>query len=529
MIPFNIPYYNDNCIENIKLTYNYGIQSGDGEFSKKCEKFFQEKYNFKKTLLLPSCTHALEMMAMLLDIKEDDEIIIPSYTFVSTANAFVKFGAKIICVDSMVDNPNIDANEIKKNITSNTKAICVVHYGGWSCDMDTIVKICQDNNIILLEDAAQAIHSYYKNKPLGSFGVMSTFSFHETKNINCGEGGLLIINDSKYIERGEIIREKGTNRTSFFKGEISKYEWVDKGSSYLLSDILAAYLYPQLQDIDNIILHRKKLWKTYYENMKKLECYNYFKVCYEHDNCIGNYHIFYLLFNSSDKLKIIKNLLKNNDILSTTHYIPLHLSKYYKKHFEEISLTNSEKFGTSILRLPLYNNLTIKDVQYISNTITNYIKDNLYYIKDKHLNNEDKELIVQLKTQFWNFSKDSQLEWINKNIKENDIHILVYDNNNNNKILIGYGVIMKRNCNIIDSIIIDEKYRYKGYGGTLIKSVTEYIQDSGFLLCEKHNINFYEKYGWSTNNDIKIFGKDIKNNLYKMTYNFNANFVSYVL
>uniref|UniRef100_A0A6C0AXA2 N-acetyltransferase domain-containing protein n=1 Tax=viral metagenome TaxID=1070528 RepID=A0A6C0AXA2_9ZZZZ len=523
MIPYNCPYYHDSCIKNIKLTYKYGIQAGDGSFSKKCENILIEKYNFKKPLLVTSCTHALEMMAMLLNIKEGDEIIIPSYTFVSTASAFVQFGATIVCVDSKEDDPNIDPNEIIKNITQNTKAICIVHYAGWACDMDQIVKICEDNNIILLEDAAQAINSYYKNKPLGTFGAMSAFSFHETKNINCGEGGLLVINDDKYINRAEIIREKGTNRTSFFKGELSKYEWVDKGSSYLLSDILAAYLYPQLQDIDTIISYRKELWKIYHINMKKLESYNYFKVCYEHNDCIGNYHIFYLLFNSCDKLKEIKNLLKLNDILSTTHYVPLHISKYYKTHFGEISLLNSENFGKNILRLPLYNSLTIEYCNDICNVITSYIKHNFFHIKHSQLNYEYLDMIIKLKSQFWNFSKDSQLKWINKNVNKNDIHILLFEKEK----LIGYGLIMKKNCNIVDSIIIDQNYKSKGYGGKLIQYITNYIQYSGFLLCEEKNISFYEKYGWLQNNNLEIIGKDVRDNLYKMSYKLIQNNIMY--
>lgn len=376
-IPFNKPFYNEKCLVNIKKTYENGVQSGDGFFTNKCKKLLKEKYKFNNCFFVPSCTHALEMMAMLLNIKDGDEIIIPSYTFVSTANAFVKFGAKVVCVDSLNENPNIDPNEIEKNITNNTKAVCIVHYAGWACDMDKIKKLCEKFNIILLEDAAQAINSFYKNQPLGTFGSMSAFSFHETKNINCGEGGLLVINDNKYLERAFIIREKGTNRTAFFEKKVSKYEWIDKGSSYLLSDINLAYLYPQFMDIDNIINYRKKIWKIYYNNLKRLEKFNYFKTCEEIENCKGNYHIFYLLFNNDEYLNKIKNILKKNNIISCTHYIPLHLSKYYLENFEEKKLKNAENFGKNILRLPIYFNLDLKYVELICNIIYNFFINKL--------------------------------------------------------------------------------------------------------------------------------------------------------
>lgn len=371
-IVFNKPYFNKECTKNIKESVSMGTLSGDGYFSNKCYEFFRQNYGFENSLLVPSCTHALEMMAMLIDIEEGDEVIVPSYTFVSTANAFVKFGAKIVCVDSECSNPNINPFDIEKNINKKTKAVCIVHYAGWSCDMEKIQDICNKHNIILLEDAAQAIHSFYKGKPLGSFGAMSAFSFHETKNINCGEGGLLVVNDNKYLERSHIIREKGTNRTDFFKKKVSKYEWIDKGSSYLLSDINAAYLYPQLENIDLIINKRKCIWEKYYTNMKLLEKYNYFKTCDKLVDCSGNYHIFYLLFENSIKLNEIKDLLKNNNITSSTHYIPLHKCRYYLENFEVKTLPNSEKFGECILRLPIYYDLNFNEVEFICRIIKNY-------------------------------------------------------------------------------------------------------------------------------------------------------------
>jgi dTDP-4-amino-4,6-dideoxygalactose transaminase len=370
-IPYNKPYFNQKCLDYIKDTFHKGTQSGDGFYSKEIYKLLKDKYNFNNVLLTPSCTHSLEMMAMLLDVKKNDEIIIPSYTFVSTANAFVKFGARVIFVDSMLDNPNIDPNKIEEKITKNTKAICIVHYAGWACDMDKIIYICKKYNIILLEDAAQAIHSFYKNKPIGSFGAISAFSFHETKNINCGEGGMLIINDEKYLDRAEIIREKGTNRTKFSKGEINKYQWIDKGSSYLLSDINAAYLYPQFEDIDNIIFKRKIIWEKYYEELNKIVNKN-FITAEKLNDCDGNYHIFYLLFKNNEELQKLKKYLNSNKILSVTHYVPLHRSEYYLKIEKLEELKNADYFGNCLLRLPIFNSLSETDLDFIINKIKDY-------------------------------------------------------------------------------------------------------------------------------------------------------------
>ncbi len=370
-ILFNKPYFNDKCLEHIKQTFENNTQSGDGVFSKKIYDFLKNKYNFNNALLTTSCTHSLEMMAMLLNIKDGDEIIIPSYTFVSTANAFVKFGANIIFVDSCDDNPNIDPDKIIDKITEKTKALCIVHYAGWGCDMDKIVDICEKYNIVLLEDAAQAIHSYYKNKPLGSFGAMSAFSFHETKNINCGEGGLLVINDDKFIDRAEVIREKGTNRNKFFKGEVTKYQWIDKGSSYLLSDINAAYLYCQFEEIDCIMEKRKNVWEKYYEELNKIQNKD-FITCKKINNCTGNYHIFYLLFENKDNLFNLKKYLTTNNIMTTTHYIPLHQSEYYLKSNNPQTLLNAERFGNTLLRLPIFYSITDDDVQFIITKIINY-------------------------------------------------------------------------------------------------------------------------------------------------------------
>ena len=322
ILSFSTPYFDSECLKHIEIASTNNVS-----YINKCEVLLNTKYNFPHSILTTSCTHALEMMAMLLDISEGDEILVPSYTFVSTANAFVKFGATIKCIDSNKNNPNIDSNQIEKAITKKTKALVVVHYGGWACDMDKIVEICKKKNIYLLEDAAQAIHSYYKNKPLGSFGILSAFSFHETKNINCGEGGLLVINDKKLMGKAHIICDKGTNRYEFSKGKIDKYEWVGKGSSYPLSNINAAYLFPQLVNIDSIIQHRKQLWECYKKKLIFLEEKEIGKLCEKQNDCKGNYHIFYIIFEDDSILKKVKSYLNINKIMSYTHYHPLHESE----------------------------------------------------------------------------------------------------------------------------------------------------------------------------------------------------------
>ncbi len=261
IIPFNKPYLTGQETNYINQAVESGKISGNGIFTKKCQSFFEDKYGFKKCLLTTSCTDALEMAAILSNIKEGDEIIIPSYTFVSTALAFIRQGAKIVFIDSEADTPNIDVSQIESLITAKTKAIVPVHYAGVACDMDSIMDLANKYNLLVIEDAAQAIDSFYKGKPLGSIGHMAAFSFHETKNIISGEGGLLVINDERFIDRAEIIWEKGTNRASFFRGEINKYGWVDTGSSFLPSEIIAAFLWAQLENLDLIQIRRKKYLK----------------------------------------------------------------------------------------------------------------------------------------------------------------------------------------------------------------------------------------------------------------------------
>jgi len=264
MIPFNKPYLTGKEAHYLYHAVYSGKISGNGMFTQKCHNFFVQRYGFKKCLLTTSCTDALEMAAILIDIKQGDEVIMPSYTFVSTANAFVLRGATIVFADSGASNPNIDAEKLESLITPKTKAIVPVHYAGIACDMDKIMALAEKYNLFVIEDAAQAIDSYYNGRPLGSIGHLAAFSFHETKNIISGEGGMLVINDERFFRRAEIIWEKGTNRAEFFRGEVNKYGWVDIGSSFLPSEIIAAFLYAQLENLDDIQLKRKSIWNKYY-------------------------------------------------------------------------------------------------------------------------------------------------------------------------------------------------------------------------------------------------------------------------
>lgn len=297
------------------------------------------------------------MAAILLNIKEGDEVIMPSYTFVSTANAFVLRGAKIIFADSKSNHPNIDETKIESLITKKTKAIVVVHYGGVACEMDTIMNLAEQYNLFVVEDAAQAIDSFYKRKPLGSIGHLATFSFHETKNIQCGEGGMLVINDEQFVERAEIIWEKGTNRSAFFRGEIDKYGWVDIGSSFLPSDVTAAFLWAQLGNLERIQNRRKEIWNLYYKELLPLERIDV-KLPYVPDYGANNAHLFYILCRSAkERLELIQ-YLKQNEINAVFHYLSLHKSKFYKNKYNGEALPNTDNYADKLLRLPLFYELT---------------------------------------------------------------------------------------------------------------------------------------------------------------------------
>lgn len=371
-IPFNKPFIIGKETEYIREAVLSGKISGDGMFTKKCHAFFEERYKFKKVLLTTSCTDALEMCAILSDINPGDEVIAPSYTFVSTVNAFVLRGAKIIFADSHNDQPNIDENAIEKLITKKTKAIIPVHYAGIACNMDAIMNIAKKKKLIVIEDAAQAIDSYYKGKPLGSIGDMAAFSFHETKNIISGEGGLITINNPKFIKRAEIIREKGTNRSAFFRGEVDKYGWVDIGSSFLPSEIIAAFLYAQLEHLDTIQEKRTKIWQTYYAELKTLETQGKLRLPVIPDYATNNAHMFYVVCKNLKERSALIEHLKKNDILSVFHYLSLHKSPFYKKQHDGRKMPNSDMFTDCLLRLPLFYELNDKDLKKIVGSIKSF-------------------------------------------------------------------------------------------------------------------------------------------------------------
>lgn len=376
MINFNKPYFTGKETEYIQQAVQSGKISGDGMFTKKCHQFFESKYGFKKCLLTTSCTDALEMAAILIDIKEGDEVIMPSFTFVSTANAFVLRGANIIFADSYFDNPNIDADAIEQLITPKTKAIVVVHYAGMACDMDKIIELANKYKLFVIEDAAQAIDSFYiskgTKKPLGSIGHLAAFSFHETKNIISGEGGMLVINDERFIERAEIIREKGTNRSKFFRGEVDKYGWVDIGSSFLPSDIIAAFLYAQLENLDAIQNKRKEIWNSYFEGLKTLEERKLIELPKVQIYATNNAHMFYIVCKDLEERTALITYLKSNNIGAVFHYLSLHKSPFYSSKYKGLELSNSDKFADCIVRLPLFVELTKAQIQLIINKVNEF-------------------------------------------------------------------------------------------------------------------------------------------------------------
>lgn len=376
-IPFNKPFFVGKELDYFAESVASGKISGDGIFTKKCHSFLEDKYGFPKSLLTTSCTGALEMAAILIDTKPGDEIIVPSYTFVSTVNAFVLRGATIVFADSCTNNPNIDANTIESLITPNTKAIVPVHYAGVGCDMDKIIALSKKYNLNVIEDAAQAINSFYKGKPLGSIGDFGTFSFHETKNIISGEGGLIVIKKPEYFERAEIIREKGTNRSQFFRGEVDKYGWVDIGSSFLPSDIIAAYLFAQLEQIDLIQQKRIGIWQHYHARLFSLEEQGFIKLAHIPEYATNNAHMFYILCHSLNERTALIHYLKANGVMAVFHYLSLHQSLFMKKHYKLNGkpipeLPNSDMYTETLLRLPLYFELSISEVDFICDLIADF-------------------------------------------------------------------------------------------------------------------------------------------------------------
>jgi dTDP-4-amino-4,6-dideoxygalactose transaminase len=374
MIPFNKPFFIGKEIEYIKQAVELGKIAGNGHFTKKCHDFFQNRFGFKKVLLTTSCTDALEMAAIISDIKVGDEVIIPSYTFVTTANAFVLRGARIIFADSEKNNPNLDCEKIESLITEKTKAIVPVHYAGVSCDMDKIMSIAQKHNLVVIEDSAQGVDSFYKQKPLGGIGHLATFSFHETKNIISGEGGMLVINEESMVERAEVVWEKGTNRAAFFRGEIDKYNWVDLGSSFLPSELTAAFLYAQLENMEKIQAKRKQIWKAYHDALKPTEEKGYIKLPEIPDYATNNAHMFYILCHSLEiRTDLIQHLL-NNGFHAVFHYISLHKSPFYSSKYAPAELPNADRFTDQLVRLPLFYELRDEQVRQISQCVAEYFQ-----------------------------------------------------------------------------------------------------------------------------------------------------------
>lgn len=371
MIPFNKPHITGKEVHHIYGAVATGHISGNGKYTKLCQNYFEERWGFKKTLLTTSCTDALEMCALLVDIQPGDEVILPSYTFVSTALAFVRQGAVLRFVDSRKDHPGMDEEQIEALITPKTKAIVPVHYAGVACDMDKIMQLADKYNLFVIEDAAQAIDSYFKSpkeppqKPraLGSIGHLGCFSFHETKNIQCGEGGLLAINDPRFIKRAEILWEKGTNRAEFFRGEVNKYGWVDTGSSFLPGEITAAFLWAQLEELDRIQNQRKAIWNQYQASLQTWAAKTGVILPYTPDYATQNAHMFYLVCPSPKfRSQLIEHLKKNN-IHAVFHYLSLHSSPYYKPKYTGNQLPQSDYYSDCLVRLPLYFELAeVEDI-----------------------------------------------------------------------------------------------------------------------------------------------------------------------
>ena len=369
--PFNKPHLTGKEQDYLKEAIATGKISGNGLYTKKCHYFFEKHLQSKKTLLTTSCTDALEMSAILLNLKPGDEVIMPSYTFVSTANAFILRGAKVIFVDSRSDHPGMDEEKIESLITKKTKAIVVVHYAGVACNMDIILQVAKENNLYVIEDAAQCIDSFFKGKPLGSLGDMGCFSFHETKNIQCGEGGLLAVNNSIFFKRAEIIWEKGTNRSAFWRGEVDKYNWVDIGSSFLPSEINAAFLYAQLEELNNIQRKRKEIWNQYFKHLSELKKIG---VGLPHipDYASNNAHMFYLVCRDLNERDELISFLKDNNINAVFHYICLHDSPYYQEKHDGREMPNSRKFEKCLVRLPLWLGLSDMQINTIITSVKNF-------------------------------------------------------------------------------------------------------------------------------------------------------------
>lgn len=379
MIDFNRPHLTGKEAHYMYQAVSDMHLSGNGKFTKLCQQFFEERYGFKKCLLTTSGTDALEMCAMLCDLKPGDEVIIPSYTFVSTALAFLREGAKVVFADSMKRNPNLDAEALESLITPRTKVIVPVHYAGVACDMDAIMEIAHRHNLLVVEDAAQAVDAFYTSNikhqtlPLGGIGHLAAFSFHETKNITAGgEGGLLVVNDERFIRRAEILWEKGTNRAEFFRGAVNKYGWVDMGSSFLPAEINAAFLWAQLENLDEIQSKRKSLWETYYKLLTPLADKQLFQLPDLPEYASNNAHMFYLVCRNLEERTVLIKYLKEHDIQAVFHYLSLHSSEFYKFKHDGRDLPECDRYMDTLVRLPLFYDLEIEEVERVCQTINDF-------------------------------------------------------------------------------------------------------------------------------------------------------------
>lgn len=376
MIPFNKPYFSGRELKYLEEVCHSTTMSGNGDFTKKCHTFFEQKYGFRKCLLATSGTDALEMCAMLCNLMPGDEVIVPSYTFVSTALAFLREGAKVVFADSSAENPNMEVEQIEPLINEKTKVIAVVHYAGVACDMDAIMALAEKHNLLVVEDAAHCIDSFYKGRPLGSIGHLGAFSFHETKNISSGEGGMCVINDERFVRRSEIIWEKGTNRAEFYRGMVNKYGWVDMGSSFLPSEFNAAYLWAQLEQLDDIQGKRKHIWNRYFEGLNG-KIGKEVKLPYIPEYATNNAHMFYLLCPSLEYRTALMKFLKENDVQTTFHYLPLHSSKYYEDKHDGRELPNCDRYGNTLVRLPLFYELSDMEIDKIVKLIIKFTSEAL--------------------------------------------------------------------------------------------------------------------------------------------------------
>jgi dTDP-4-amino-4,6-dideoxygalactose transaminase len=374
-IPFNRPFIAGKELYYVAQAVTFGNLGGDGHFTQKCSRFLEERFEIPRVLMTPSCTASLEMAAMLCDLQPGDEVIMPSYTFVSTASAFVRVGAKPVFVDIRPDTLNIDESLIESAVTPRTKAICVVHYAGVPCEMDRIMAIARGYGLRVIEDAAQGVNSWYGGRALGSIGDLGCFSFHETKNYICGEGGALCINDAELLERAEIIRDKGTNRQRLMRGEVDKYTWVDIGSSYVPSELCSAFLYGQLEELDRISERRREVYMNYYRAFRPLVDEGLLQLPKIPEDCVSNCHLFYVILPMNLKREVVLSRLRESGIHAVFHYVPLHSSPAGRRYSDEHHLPWTDSLSARLIRLPLFHELKSIEQQYVIQVLTEILRE----------------------------------------------------------------------------------------------------------------------------------------------------------